>query len=107
MPRAKKAAAMPQAVCTCLEPKKLAKTVGTFAALVHLGWAVLVAAGFGQMWADFIIGLHMVSLPLTVGAFDAVMAVEMIIVTFILGALAGWVFAVVWNKFGKCKCAWC
>ncbi|MEM5814475.1 MAG: hypothetical protein QXD77_01545 [Candidatus Aenigmatarchaeota archaeon] len=104
MPKRKKAAAMPQAVCTCLEPKRAAKAVGTFAALVHLVWAVIIAAGFGQMWADFLIGLHMVSASVTVGAFNALTAAEMIVVTFILGALAGWAFASVWNWAAKCAC---
>lgn len=104
MPKRKKAAAMPQAVCTCMEPKKLALTFGSLLALMHLGWAILVASGFAQALCGWMLSLHMLSIPITVLAFDPVMAVELIVVAFIMGYVGGYVFALVWNYFAKCKC---
>jgi hypothetical protein len=102
MPRAKKQVAA--AVCTCKEPKTLAMFFGLLLALMHLGWAILVASGYAQMLYDWILSLHMLSIPITVLPFNLVMAVELIIVTFIIGYVMGWIIALVWNKVGKCKC---
>jgi hypothetical protein len=46
----------------------------------------------------------MLSIPITVLAFDPVMAIELIIVTFVIGYVGGWIIALVWNYFAKCKC---
>jgi hypothetical protein len=87
-----------------MPPKKLAMTFGSLLALMHLGWAILVASGFAQALYNWILQLHMLSIPITVLAFDPVMAVELIIVTFVIGYVGGWVIALVWNYFAKCKC---
>lgn len=111
MPRAKKQAiaarkapAAAQMVCTCTEPKKMGMFFGSLLALMHLGWAILVASGFAQVLYNWILALHMLSTPITVLAFDPIMAVELIIVTFIIGYVMGWIIALVWNWAGKCKC---
>lgn len=104
MPKRRKAAAMPQGVCTCGEPNKMGMFFGTLLALMHLGWALLVASGFAQAVYNWILSLHMLSIPITVLAFDPLMAVELIIVTFIIGYVMGWIIALVWNWVGKCKC---
>jgi hypothetical protein len=90
----------------CKEPKSLAMFFGLLLALMHLGWAILVASGFAQAVYNWILSLHMLSIPITVLPFDPVMAVELIIVTFIIGYVTGWIVALVWNKFG-CKCCTC
>lgn len=107
MPRRKKAAAVPQVLCTCIEPKRLALTAGCFLALMHLGWAILVASGFAQAFYNWILQLHMLSIPITVLAFDPVMTIELLIVTFIGGYVGGWIFAYIWNWVAMkkyCKC---
>ncbi len=81
--------------------KQAALTLGSFAALVHLVWTILVASGFAQGFADWIIGLHMISFQYTVSAFSAVNAILLIVTTFILGAIVGCVLATLWNKFSK------
>jgi len=87
-----------------MSPKKLAMTFGSLLALMHMGWAILVASGFAQALYNWILQLHMLSIPITVLAFDPVMAVELIIVTFVIGYVGGWIIALVWNYFAKCKC---
>ena len=81
--------------------KQVALTLGSFAALVHLVWSIFIAAGIGQALVDWIIGLHMVSFQFTVGAFNLVTAITLIVVTFVLGSLIGYVLATIWNKFSE------
>ncbi len=81
--------------------KQVALTFGTFAAVMHVIWSILVAAGVAQGFADWIIGLHMVSHQLTVGAFNAITAITLIVVAFTLGGIFGYVLATIWNKFSE------
>jgi len=83
--------------------------LGAFVTLMHLFWSVLVASGIGQAWVDFMLAMHMVSVPIVIGPFNALMAAELLLVTFICGYVMGWLFALVWNFFAqrKCKCMWC
>jgi len=84
-----------------LNPKRLALTLGTFAAFVHLVWVVLVAAGLAQWLVDFKLGLHFLSIPYTVVAFNPATAVLLLIVAFVVGYVVGWVLAWLWNWAGK------
>ena len=84
-----------------LNTHKAGLAVGGFVALVHLGWSVLVALGWGQLLLDFIFTLHMIHPVHTVGPFSAVMAVSLIVVTGVVGYIVGSVFATIWNKVHK------
>lgn len=86
-----------------LNEKHLALTFGSFAAIIHAAWAVIVAAGYGQTLVDWLKGLHFVDKMITVTAFNWVTAAMLIIVTFICGAIFGWLFAEVWNWTSKSK----
>lgn len=77
--------------------------LGTFAGLVHLLWAAIVGLGFGQTLLDFIYSMHFLNNPFTVASFDLVRAATLVVVTFVCGYLAGWVFAAVWNTLLKKK----
>jgi len=86
-----------------LEEKKVALAFGCFAAVIHFVWSIFVAAGVAQGFANWLMGLHMVSVPVTIGAFNWLTMILLIIVTFIIGAIFGFVFAKVWNWAGKQK----
>ena len=86
---------------TKLNQKQVALTLGTFLALMHLVWAILVAVGVAQSLVNWSIGLHMMSFQFTVGAFSLVSAIELIVVAFIIGSIVGFVFATIWNKFSE------
>ncbi len=86
-----------------LNPKRTAVTLATFAALLHLLWVVFVAAGFGQWLVNFKLGLHFLSAPLTVTAFDPLTAFIGVALAFLVGYVVGWFFAWVWNKSAKWK----
>jgi len=84
-----------------LDEKQVALAFGAFAAILHVVWSVIVAVGSGQKFADWILGLHMLSTAAKITAFSAVTALTLIIVTFVIGMIFGWVFAKVWNWAGK------
>jgi hypothetical protein len=77
---------------------KTGLTLGAFAALVHILWAILVAMNLGQMWMDFVLGLHFLNNPFQVMPFASTNAVMLIVLVAVIGYIVGFVFATVWNK---------
>lgn len=84
-----------------LDNQKTALTLGTFAALAHLVWVVVVALGMASAWLDFVYGLHFLNNPFTVAPFSVTNAVMLLVVAFVMGSVVGWVFAYVWNWLHK------
>lgn len=76
---------------------------GSFLGLVHLLWAVLVALGYAQGLLDWILGLHFLDNPYTVGEFAVSRALTLVVVTFVVGYVAGYLFTIIWNMMGKKK----
>lgn len=70
---------------------------GVFFGLMHAVWALVVYLGFAQTWLDFVLGLHFLENPYVVSAFDLQKAVILVMVTAVIGYVAGFVFAKVWN----------
>jgi len=64
----------------------------------HLVWSILVATGFGQVLYDFILWAHMIHLTVTIGPFDFIASITLIVVTAILGYLIGYIASLLWNK---------
>ena len=81
-----------------LNVRKTALAVGSFAALLHVVWAVVVALGFGQAVTDWKLSMHFINLPVIIAPFDAMSAILLIVMAFIGGAVVGAVFAKIWNK---------
>jgi hypothetical protein len=67
----------------------------------HAVWSLLVLSGFAQMIYDFILWAHMIHLPIIVGPFDATAAATLIVVTAVIGYVAGYVVALVWNRIHR------
>lgn len=84
-----------------IDPQHVGLTLGSFVALAHLVWSIFVAMGVAQSFQDWVIGLHFLNNPFHVGTFNAGTALMLIIVTFIVGYVVGWVFATIWNKVGE------
>lgn len=81
-----------------------AKTALVFGCLLggwHLLWSLLVFFGIAQPLVDFILWMHMISLPYRVTGFTLTQSLTLIVITFGMGYLGGWVFAWVWNYFHK------
>lgn len=86
-----------------LDEGMVALSLGAFLGLWHLGWALLVMLGLAQAILDWIYGIHFLNNPFTVGAFDLTRAAILVITTFVIGYLAGWLFAWLWNMWLKQK----
>ena len=78
--------------------KKLGIVFGAFLGLWHLVWSVLVAIGWAQPLLDFIFRLHMIEPPYRVAQFNLGMAITLIIVTTLVGYVAGFVIGTIWNR---------
>jgi hypothetical protein len=71
--------------------------LGGLMALFHLAWSALVFLGFAKVLLDWILWLHFINIPITIGPFDLLRAVLLILVTFIVGYVVGWVSTWLWN----------
>lgn len=84
-----------------LNVDKVALSVGLFFGGIHLVWSVFVALGWAQTLINFILGLHMLNVPVQVLPFNITTAGLLVLVTFAVGYVAGRVFATVWNVVHK------
>lgn len=80
---------------------KVGLVLGSFLAFVHLIWSLLVALGWAQGILDFIYNLHSLSNPFTVQPFDSGRSLGLIVMTFIIGYVAGNIFAIFWKKLHR------
>jgi hypothetical protein len=85
----------------CNNKNQLGLAVGGLLALIHAVWALIVATGYGQILLDWIFGLHMISTGFAVMPFSWGHALILIIVTFIVGYIIGWLLAAIWNWAGS------
>lgn len=86
-----------------LDKNEIGLIVGVFFGLIHLTWAVLVAAGFAKTVLDWIYGLHFLSNPFKVQEFNVTNAFFLVVVTFAAGYVLGWIFTAVWNWLAEKK----
>jgi len=84
-----------------IDKNKTGLTFGFLIGSFHLAWSVLVALGFAQILINFILKVHMISMPITILPFNIVHAITLIIVTFVVGYVFGWLMAFFWNKCFK------
>lgn len=82
-----------------MNKNKIGLILGSFAGLFHLVWGLLIVFGLAQPLLDFIYNLHSLNNPFTVMPFDLVRTLGLIVVTFLVGYVFGYVFAMIWNKF--------
>lgn len=80
---------------------EIGMVVGATFALMHLAWSVLVMMGWATGLIDFMLSLHFLSNPYTVQIFDMGKALTLVVVTFGVGYVLGWVFASMWNTVMK------
>lgn len=80
-----------------INPTKTAAAVGTVTGLWHLIWVALVGLGWGKPVLDFILQLHFINLQYRLAPYAATTAGELVLLTSAVGAIFGFVFAVIWN----------
>ncbi len=81
-----------------LNTHKAGLALGGLLGTAHLVWSLMVLIGVGQTLLDFVFKLHMIHPVYTVGPFDIVMSVSLVIVTSVMGYAFGYVFALIWNR---------
>ncbi len=84
-----------------INQKKFALTIGTFAAVMHAIWSIIVALGFGQWWINFAASMHFMSDTVTVLPFSFSRAIGLIVLAFFMGYIVSSIFASIWNKVHK------
>lgn len=84
-----------------LNKNKTGLAIGSFYAVFHFGWAVMVAAGIAKPFADWVLSLHFMTLTYSINAFQIGTAALLVVYAFAAGYVLGWGFAAVWNKFQK------
>lgn len=84
-----------------ISKNKTGLTFGFLISFMHLIWSVLVALGVAQVLINFVFSLHMLVMPIVVMPFNLVKALGLIIITFIVGYIFGWLMAFFWNKCFK------
>lgn len=84
-----------------LNQMHLALTLGSFFALVHIVWDILVATGSAKGIIDFGLMLHQVKISYSILPFSLGSAIILVIVKFLVGYVAGWIFAGIWNRLNK------
>ncbi|MBU0612081.1 hypothetical protein KKB58_01465, partial [Patescibacteria group bacterium] len=72
---------------------------GSSLAIFHLIWSILVLTGVAQIFIDFIFWLHMMRGPYIITRFTITQSLSLIVVTFVIGYLMGYIVAWLWNKF--------
>jgi len=72
---------------------------GLFFAIMHAIWAIAVAITPSGMekFLDWVMSLHFMTMAITINPFSLGKAILLVIVTFIVGFVLGWIFAAVLN----------
>lgn len=84
-----------------IDPAKTAFTLGAFIGGFHLVWSILVALGWAQVFMDFIFWAHMIDLSFVVKPFDLTAAAMLVVVTWALGCVFGYILAHIWNRMHR------
>ncbi len=83
---------------TTLQPHYVGVVLGSFLMLIHTGWSILHALGFAEPLVKWIFAMHMFALPFTFFPFSFLTALELIILTGVIGYFVGQLFARMWNQ---------
>lgn len=75
--------------------------LGAFLGTLHLVWSVLVAVGFAQVILDFIYKIHFLNNPFIIQDFNLGNAALLVLVTTLVGFVAGCLLALLWNLMKK------
>lgn len=84
-----------------ISKNKTGLTFGFLISFMHLIWSLLVAFGLAQMLVNFVLNMHMIGLPIFIMPFSLAKALVLIIITFVIGYIFGWLMAYFWNKCFK------
>lgn len=76
--------------------------LGTFAAVMHVIWDIMVAAGWAGPFLNLWVSLHAINPGfIMIEPFNLGTAVILVIYAFVFFYIVGWIFATCWNMFKK------
>lgn len=84
-----------------INPARTGLAVGVVIGLWHALWVTLVAVGWAKPVMDFILRLHFINLTYELAPFALSTGMLLVSITFLLGAVFGVVFALVWNWLSR------
>lgn len=84
-------------------PCRLGLTLGTFAGLVHLIWALFVAIGLAEPLMVGIMQMHFVKADREVMSFFLGDAIVLVFVAFVVGNCVGWILGKIWERVNNMK----
>lgn len=70
---------------------------GVLMAACHLGWLVLVITGIAKIVLDWVLEMHLLTLTYSILDFNYLSALILLIMTFVVGYVFGFVFAAILN----------
>lgn len=81
-----------------VNPNRVGLAFGSFIALFHFVWAMIVALGLAQAVLNFIYSIHFLNNPFLIQEFNLAKALVLVCFTFVMGYIGGYVLSLVWNK---------
>ena len=86
-----------------MNPSKVGLALGAMFAVLHAVWSAAVALVPGplQKFLDWVFALHHIKPMYSLLPFNLMNAVILVILTFVVGYVVGFVFATIWNKVEK------
>lgn len=84
-----------------LKEKAWGLTLGIFVAACHFVWMILVGLGIAKPAVEWMLNMHSVTLTWDVLPFNWMYAVMLVLMTFVVGFVGGYLFAFVYNKLAK------
>lgn len=82
---------------------KVGLVSGLLTSFCHLMWIVLILVGAAQSLMDFVFWAHMIQPVYVVKPFEPAAALLLLVLTFGIGYVIGFVGAVLWNRFGGAR----
>ncbi len=83
---------------------RMGLSLGSLFALMHFLWVLVVFFGWAEALSKNVLTAHFFKGETVVVAdFSFTLAVLGVLGAFLCGYIIGWVFAWLWNGFGKCK----
>ncbi|MBI5412127.1 hypothetical protein HZA43_03035 [Candidatus Peregrinibacteria bacterium] len=83
---------------------KMGIVFGLLLGFMHFSWSILVTTGVAQTILDWIYKIHFLNNPFTVAPFNIGTAATLVVFTFIVGYVLGWLFGLLWSVLHKGQC---
>ena len=86
-----------------LHGRSVGVAVGTFGAVMHAAWALVVGTmpDVAQKFINFHFAMHFLTAPFTIQQFSWGGAIALVVYAFVVGYIVGRIFAAVYNSVAR------